>query len=246
MQRTQAGRRVKELGQQLAGWLHPFPLTLCALYTYSVPCRHCRGLPLPLPAGEMVQEVDAALTWAFDNVWRYGGDPHQMTAAGHSAGGHLLAWALLRRAMALHDDAGEQPVMVAGREHSEASQQQQEGRVDPNRAACQAPQGRQRQQQRHSEHVVPAGDRVPLQSADDAAAERAAQQEPQGSAHGDARCGARDVGRGHGGKGRGVGSGGGGAGDDGSSGGSAGCCQAPYLNAGKPWLRSPPPAARDW
>ncbi|GFR41630.1 hypothetical protein Agub_g2357 [Astrephomene gubernaculifera] len=49
-------------------------------------------------AGTMVEEVSAALTWTFDNVRRYGGDPDRITASGHSAGGHLVAWALLRRA----------------------------------------------------------------------------------------------------------------------------------------------------
>ncbi|GLC42361.1 hypothetical protein PLESTM_001324900 [Pleodorina starrii] len=51
-------------------------------------------------AGTMVEEVSAALSWTFNNAVRYGGDPARITAAGHSAGGHLVAWALLRRAAA--------------------------------------------------------------------------------------------------------------------------------------------------
>ncbi|KXZ41379.1 hypothetical protein GPECTOR_510g480 [Gonium pectorale] len=50
--------------------------------------------------GTMVEEVSAALSWTFDNAARYGGDPSRITAAGHSAGGHLVAAALLRRAAA--------------------------------------------------------------------------------------------------------------------------------------------------
>ncbi|KAG2483120.1 hypothetical protein HYH03_018010 [Edaphochlamys debaryana] len=51
-------------------------------------------------AGTQVEEVSAALSWTMDNVRQYGGDPNRITATGHSAGGHLMCWALLRRAAA--------------------------------------------------------------------------------------------------------------------------------------------------
>lgn len=47
-----------------------------------------------------MEEVSAALSWTLDHVAEYGGDPARVSAVGHSAGGHLVAWALLRRAAA--------------------------------------------------------------------------------------------------------------------------------------------------
>lgn len=47
-----------------------------------------------------MEEVSSALSWTLDYVGAYGGDPAHVSAVGHSAGGHLVAWALLRRAAA--------------------------------------------------------------------------------------------------------------------------------------------------
>ena len=54
----------------------------------------------------MVGEVDAALTWAFANCSRYGGDPGRVSLVGHSAGAQLCAMALLQRAAAAHARGG--------------------------------------------------------------------------------------------------------------------------------------------
>lgn len=44
---------------------------------------------------QMAREVAAALSWTLDNVQEYGGDPDCVIVAGHSAGGHLAALALM-------------------------------------------------------------------------------------------------------------------------------------------------------
>jgi len=49
-------------------------------------------------ASEMAEEVSQALTWTFNKVSRFGGDPENITLAGHSSGAQLCAMALLHRA----------------------------------------------------------------------------------------------------------------------------------------------------
>src|SRR5690606_6181932 len=40
---------------------------------------------------KMAHDCAAAVKWVYDNAERYGGNKHQITACGHSAGGHLSA-----------------------------------------------------------------------------------------------------------------------------------------------------------
>ena len=49
---------------------------------------------------QMVDDVDAALRWTFENIEAYGGDPARVALVGQSAGAHLAALVLLRRAAA--------------------------------------------------------------------------------------------------------------------------------------------------
>lgn len=42
-------------------------------------------------AGEL-QDLTQALHWTQEHIWRYGGDPHRLVLAGHSAGGQMIAW----------------------------------------------------------------------------------------------------------------------------------------------------------
>lgn len=50
--------------------------------------------------GQMVQEIDRALTWLGAHVAELGGDPARMLLSGHSAGGHLTAMLLTHPAVA--------------------------------------------------------------------------------------------------------------------------------------------------
>mmetsp|Transcript_34869 Transcript_34869/g.64920 ORF Transcript_34869/g.64920 Transcript_34869/m.64920 type:complete len:272 (+) Transcript_34869:1-816(+) len=51
---------------------------------------------------EMVEDVTLAVQWSLDHCREYGGDPSRLFVAGQSAGAHLLAMALLRRADRVH------------------------------------------------------------------------------------------------------------------------------------------------
>ena len=44
---------------------------------------------------QMAREVASALSWTLENIEQYGGDPEHVVMAGHSAGGHLLALAVM-------------------------------------------------------------------------------------------------------------------------------------------------------
>ncbi|KAL6612981.1 alpha/beta-hydrolase [Neocallimastix californiae] len=45
---------------------------------------------------DMVYDVYTAITWTFENIEKYGGDPNRITVAGHSAGAHLVALTLFK------------------------------------------------------------------------------------------------------------------------------------------------------
>eukprot|EP01083_Nonionella_stella_P001511 4356_1 len=55
---------------------------------------------------DMIGDTRSALLWVFENVESYGGDPHNLTLMGHSAGAHLLLVTVLRNAMKLAYPAG--------------------------------------------------------------------------------------------------------------------------------------------
>ena len=48
--------------------------------------------------GGMIEDVEAAVDWVCSNVHNYGGDPGKVTLCGHSAGAHLGACVMVRRA----------------------------------------------------------------------------------------------------------------------------------------------------
>jgi acetyl esterase/lipase len=52
----------------------------------------------------MIDSLYHVLRWVQGNIERYGGDPRQIHLVGHSAGAHLAAMLILRRAMALSND----------------------------------------------------------------------------------------------------------------------------------------------
>ncbi len=47
----------------------------------------CPDVTIP----EIVSQIEAALEWTICNIGRHGGNPNNITAVGHSAGGHLAA-----------------------------------------------------------------------------------------------------------------------------------------------------------
>lgn len=49
-----------------------------------------------VPIGTICEQVAAALAWIHRHIASYGGDPRRIVLAGHSAGAHLAAMALLR------------------------------------------------------------------------------------------------------------------------------------------------------
>eukprot|EP00958_Prasinococcus_capsulatus_P020224 scaffold2585_cov368-Prasinococcus_capsulatus_cf.AAC.19 len=63
---------------------------------------------------DMVSDVEHAVEWVCRNIEKYGGDPANVTLCGHSAGAHLGACVMLRRAMKQrqlpHGSAGEDEI----------------------------------------------------------------------------------------------------------------------------------------
>ena len=56
----------------------------------------------------MAAEVLRALTWTLANARRYGGDPSRLAVAGHSAGGHLGALAVIMLARLRQEELEQQ------------------------------------------------------------------------------------------------------------------------------------------
>lgn len=48
--------------------------------------------------GSIVEQTTAGIGWVYQNIARYGGNPEHVVVAGHSAGGHLAAMQICRRA----------------------------------------------------------------------------------------------------------------------------------------------------
>jgi len=64
---------------------------------------------------DMVEDVEAGLEWVLSNVHLYGGDPRNVHVVGQSAGAHLVALTLLRRAAGANGRAEELGRLGAGR-----------------------------------------------------------------------------------------------------------------------------------
>ena len=55
----------------------------------------CPGTPeAPVGIPQIMRQMEKAIAWIWQNIGRYGGDPHRITVAGHSAGGQLAAMLL--------------------------------------------------------------------------------------------------------------------------------------------------------
>lgn len=55
----------------------------------------CPGTPeAPVTIPDIAQQMAKALTWTWHHIAQHGGDPKNVTVAGHSAGGHLAAMLL--------------------------------------------------------------------------------------------------------------------------------------------------------
>lgn len=55
----------------------------------------CPGTPeAPVTVPHIVRQTEKALGWVWQHIAQHGGDPRRITAAGHSAGGHLAAMLL--------------------------------------------------------------------------------------------------------------------------------------------------------
>lgn len=99
------------------GWMF-FPRWL---FTFSAPPLVSAGLVVVLPdytlyphaqAGQMADEVAAAVAWTIEHIAAYGGDPRRVYLQGHSAGAQLAALvALDPRWLAAY---GHSPAEIAG------------------------------------------------------------------------------------------------------------------------------------
>ena len=70
------------------------PFTRAGVCVVVVNYALCPGTPeAPVTIAHIVRQMEKALVWVARNTARHGGDPRRITAAGHSAGGHLAAQA---------------------------------------------------------------------------------------------------------------------------------------------------------
>jgi arylformamidase len=67
------------------------PLVAAGITTVVMNYALCPSVSLD----EIVRQTRASLAWAFANASRFGADPDRLTVSGHSAGGHLVAMALV-------------------------------------------------------------------------------------------------------------------------------------------------------